>query len=157
MGEVGIRTSEKELHARLMLLLDILQRKKSALELIFNISENQGVVLNANDSQSGQLFKEMSNLKQANIDEVLNFDNVFQSLFDSVKDSLEDIPSDLKPLVADIQAEIKGVMDLDYKIRLQEEINKDMYSRLTKPAKPVGVVQKERMINQYKENSGKKK
>ncbi len=150
-------THNESIKPRLSLLLDILKKKRKVLELILSISENQNVVLHSLDyNTASSYFSEMSSEKQTHIDEVLSCDSVFQSLFEDIKDVLDVIPPEFKPLIAGIQAEIKAVMDLDIKIRVQEEKNKEQFDKLTKISKPLNALKKDYVLDKYKENSGKK-
>lgn len=120
------------------LLSDVLAKKKAALTLILNITENQETLLTQPPSQEGAaFFRAMSLEKQKNIDDVLECDNVFSEVFGEISQSFEENANKNRADVLRLQEDIKSVMDLDIKIRFQEARNKELLEKKKNVQTPV--------------------
>jgi hypothetical protein len=142
------------------LLLDVLGKKKRALAQILNITENQGALLVSRRAEETDpetcrlLFHGMNEEKQRLIDEVLKADTVFQDVFGGLGPEFERRAEAYPLLVRGLQGNIKEVMDLDVKIRLQERTNRTLSAKPVSKSKteaPQAV--KNYMLDRYKENS----
>ena len=121
----------------LNLLADILFKKKEALQNIFNITENQEMILKQPKSEEiTNLFNEMSEAKQEQIDVVLQSDIVFQDVFGRLKTSFDDVAQKNKPQIKNLQDLIKEIMDIDIAIRLKEKGNKSLFDKNHGISKP---------------------
>ncbi|MCL2375763.1 MAG: hypothetical protein FWC76_00065 [Defluviitaleaceae bacterium] len=115
--------NEKErFETKLTLLQDILDKKHGALVAVLNISENQETLyLSTSSDERNAFLLEMSKEKQKQIDDVLACDEVFQSIFDSIADEFEEESAKHEEKIRHLQFSINEVLDLDMKIRAQEE------------------------------------
>lgn len=143
-----------EVNLELNLLADVLMKKKEALQYIFNITENQEIILKQPKSQEiTNLFNEMAAEKQKQIDVVLQSDIVFQDIFGRLKESFDDMAENSKPQIKRLQDLIKEVMDVDVAIRVKEERNKSLFNQNHAVNKPVAVntmnTNKKYLLEQY--------
>ena len=107
---------------KLTLLQDILDKKHGALVVVLNISENQETLYLSLPSDEREAFLvEMGKEKQKQIDDVLACDEVFQSIFDSIADEFEEKSVEHEEKIRELQFSINEVLELDTKIRAQEE------------------------------------
>ena len=136
--------------ANLRVLSSILAKKKEALIKIADITETQL-------QQRSDKTIPMAEEKQWQIDIVLECDSIFQSMFSDIQGELENIPQEFKPDVLELQNAIREVMDLDIKIRTQEEKIKQLRANSGIHFKPIDIpkASKEYILNQYKQNSKK--
>ena len=110
---------------KLALLQEILNKKQAALTIVLNISENQETLyLSPPSEERREFLMEMGKEKQSQIDEVMACDEIFQSIFDSIADEFAIKSGDYKEKVGRLQASINEVLELDVKIRAQEEKGK---------------------------------
>ena len=116
---------DETFETKLALLQEILNKKHEALSNILNISENQEMLyLSPPSDERREFLMEMGKEKQKQIDEVLACDEVFQSIFDSIADGFEEKGNNYKEKVQELQLSINKVLELDVKIRAQEEKGK---------------------------------
>ena len=110
---------------KLALLQDVLNKKHAALTNILNISENQETLYLSPPSEERREFLiEMGKEKQTQIDEVLICDEVFQSVFDGIADDFKENSEVYAEQIRRLQLNINEVLELDVKIRAQEEKSK---------------------------------
>jgi hypothetical protein len=110
---------------KLALLQEILDKKQAALTIVLNISENQETLyLSPPSEERREFLMEMGKEKQNQIDEVMACDEVFQSIFDGMADEFAIKGRDHKEKVEKLQISINEVLELDVKIRAQEEKSK---------------------------------
>lgn len=115
----------------LRILSDILEKKRMALGGILDITQNQETVLaGPPGTQRASFFASTTTEKQRLIDDVKEFDRVFQSFFDGVKDGLQERvdagPPEVRDTLARLQGQISAVLELDVAIRAQETKNKEL-------------------------------
>ncbi|GHU51445.1 hypothetical protein AGMMS49975_04840 [Clostridia bacterium] len=140
----------------LSLLSEILAQKKSALLQILNICENQETVLLGTlaPDETYSFFGGMNAEKQTLIDSVIQSDEMFSRMFEKVRGIFDENAKENKDNITLLQAEIKETMEIDIKIRLQEEKNKMYLSKLKQSAK-IDMPKKPKayILEQYKKNS----
>ncbi|MDR1688110.1 MAG: hypothetical protein LBS21_05805 [Clostridiales bacterium] len=145
---------------QLKLLFEILVKKKQALTQILTISENQETILvsKMEPDEISSFFVAMNDEKQGLIDEVIKTDDLFQSIFDGVKAVFEEKAKEFKPRVSALQDEIKALIEMDTKIRLQEEKNKSQLARLNRTTRKIDLSQaaKDYVLKQYEKNANMK-
>ena len=118
-------TEHETFETKLAILQEVLDKKQEALTDILNISENQEMLYLSPPSEERREFLiEMGKEKQRQVDEVLACDEVFQRIFDSIADDFAEKSGDCKEKVARLQISINAVLELDVKIRAQEEKGK---------------------------------
>lgn len=139
------------------LLEDILIKKRGFLEQILNLTVNQETILLCEEKSDEYsiMFREMNDEKQTLIDLVINSDNVFQNLFDSSIDDFNKNAENYKPQIKSLQGLVKEVMDMDIKIRVQEQKNKDLISNQYPRAKKIQTakVSKGSLLKRYENNN----
>lgn len=148
-----------EFETKLNILYDALIKKEDALSQILAITENQAALLaeDHNGAEAAAFFKEMNVEKQRLIDTVLDGDGVFERIFGSLGGEFDERAAYFKPLVKRLQDKIKDVVDLDVKIRLQEDRNNAQITSAVKqkPRIDVPKASKGYMLSQYRKNAGK--
>jgi len=143
---------------KLALLLEILSKKHAALTDVLNISENQETLYLSPPSETRRDFLiEMGKQKQKQIDEVLACDEVFQRIFDSITDEFAEKKDNYKEQVQRLQVGINLILELDVKIRAQEEKGKALaVASFNQPATSqtdINPANTNYIINRYKEAS----
>jgi len=118
----------QDINAKLNILRDILVKKKSSLAQILSITENQSEVLRCQEGnvEIQSMFSQMNIEKQSFIDSVINADNLFQSMFDEMADELTNTTTDYRESIILLQNLIREVTDIDVKIRVAEQKNKEL-------------------------------
>jgi len=149
---------QDEFEIKLSLLLEILDKKQAALNDVLNISENQETLyLSPPSEERREFLVEMGREKQKQIDEVLACDEVFQRLFDSIADEFMEKRDQHKEKVRLLQTRINDVLELDVKIRAQEEKGKTLVNASfgQKPAgqQDINPANTNYIISKYKEAS----
>lgn len=146
---------------KLEVLADTLDKKQDILQQILTITENQESILIAEkDAPEAELaslssmFLQMNDEKQKLIDKLLSSDTFFENVFREISDDFEARAEAHKPIIGKMQASIRRVTDLDVKIRLQEQRNRDVM-QFEKPAKTADFTKASRsyMIKQYEKNN----
>lgn len=139
---------------QLKVMLEMLDKKEQILMQILNISTNQETILLSGQSSDeiNIFFNEMSAEKQNLIQEILLNDELFQNRFDTVKEEFDGKAPMHKALVAQLQAKIKEVMEIDAKIRIQEEKNKMHLGKSVKKNK-IETTPKNYILKQYEKNN----
>ena len=142
---------------QLKVMFNILTKKRQALTQILTISENQETILvsKMDAEEISAFFVAMNDEKQHLIDEVIKTDDMFQDMFNGIKDVFEERAKEHKEEIGGLQAEIKWLIEMDTKIRLQEEKNKSHLARLNKNVKKIDLSQaaKDYIIRQYGKNA----
>ncbi|MDR2898898.1 MAG: hypothetical protein LBU94_01130 [Clostridiales bacterium] len=139
---------------KIELLISSLEKKRAALETVLNLTENQHAVLSEQiTKETSEMFSLMNSTKQDLIDEIIQMDSVFQGIFNGISDGFEEkaLP-DHRDKVAQMQAIIKQVMELDIKIRSAEQMNKDLTNITRKPKAPAAKQTKNSLLKQYEKN-----
>jgi len=114
-----------EFETKLALLQEVLDKKQVALTMVLNISENQETLyLSPASDERREFLLEMGKEKQKQIDDVLACDEVFQRIFDSIANEFEEKKTSYVEQVRQMQHGINAVLELDVKIRAQEEKSK---------------------------------
>ena len=148
----------QDVNLKLTILQDILVKKKSLLSQVLSITDNQEQILQHSDGnpEIKQMFSEMNIEKQNLIDNIMAADTLFQNMFGEISDELSNSTTDFRPRILALQALIREVMDLDIKIRVREQRNKDIVSKTyTKPKINVPKASKAYMLEQYKQQNKK--
>jgi len=115
-------SENEKLATKLTLLQDILDKKQKALVVVLNISENlETIHLSPLLDGRDEFLTEMTKEKQKQIDDVLACDEVFQSIFDTIADEFEEQSANHIEKIQQLQFSINQVLDLDTKIRAQED------------------------------------
>jgi len=141
---------------QLQLLTDIILKKRTALEQILSITENQEVLLRAADFDGTEMFWTMNEEKQKLIEEVINADNFFERTFDELKD-FDTSARAFPEIVRGLQDLVRDVTDFDVKIRLQEQKNRG-YAYRSNPHREINTgneASKDYILKQYQKNTKK--
>jgi len=122
----------------LKVLIECLKKKETALQQIVNITENQGFILTSDmpHEERYPIFMQMNDERQALIDLVLQCDQVFESVLQKVGPALDADTSKYSEEVQAMQDTIRRIIDLDVRIRLEEQNNHQVLVK----ALPKGVV-----------------
>ncbi|MCL2602884.1 MAG: hypothetical protein FWD90_00225 [Defluviitaleaceae bacterium] len=123
------------METQLSILLEGLVNKEKALTEIANITDNQRTVIESGMSadEVRVFLTEMNKEKQQFIDRVKGCDNLFETMLKEIGTELDARQHMYKPQVAELQKYIRRVMDLDVKIRIQEEGNNNLLTENTPP------------------------
>ncbi|MCL2168936.1 MAG: hypothetical protein FWB74_02795 [Defluviitaleaceae bacterium] len=112
----------KNFQTKLAILADILGKKKAALLDVLAISENQeSLYASPATPKRRDFLMEMGKEKQNHIDTVLQCDEVFQGIFQGISETFTARGKEFGPEVKLLQDGIHEVLQLDIKIRAQEE------------------------------------
>ena len=149
---------ENNFETKLAILADILDKKRSALLAILAICENQeSMYATPASSERRDFLVGLGKEKQEKIDEVLVCDQVFQQIFEGIGDIFETEGQNYPEKVRKLQDDIKEVLEIDIKIRAQEEKTKALATTAWgKPAatfKEANPVAATEMVNKYRENT----
>jgi len=128
----------------LQVLIECLKKKETALQQIVNITENQGFILTSDMSHEERypIFMQMNDERQTLIDLVVQCDQVFESVLQKVGPALDADTTQYGDEVQAMQDTIRRIMDLDVKIRLEEQKNHQvLVNALPKGVVPPGVPQ----------------
>jgi len=148
-------TNDKNFESKLVLLQEILNKKFNALNFILSISENQEQLYLSSPSDTRRDFlSEMAKEKQKQIDEVLTCDAVFQSIFDGIAEEFVEKGRIYSEQMQAIQTLIKKVLELDIKIRAQEEKSRlTLKQNIEQPAVAIKSTNKNYILEQYRKQS----
>ena len=154
-----------EFEIKVDMLISSLEKKREALNAILNITENQNLVLSDRSNPDYvAMFNEMNNIKQENIDVVIEMDSLFQGVFGSISDGFEQMAEVCKPKVSLMQDIITEVLETDIKIRAAEQKNRLLADEIRKntnaPGMPAEKPQpngatKNHLLKQYEKNKKK--
>lgn len=112
-----------ETRVQLKILLDLLYKKKSILEQILTITENQFLIIHSDEKNMGfldEMVKEKSHL----IDKVNEIDEHFLNLYNKISFQIKKNADLYKDIIKKLQERIKDISDTDAKIKIQEEKNR---------------------------------
>jgi len=116
---------QREFETKLAILGDILAKKQEALETILNICENQeSLYASSSIHERRDFLLEMGKEKQIYIDQVLHCDDAFQAIFEPLSATFPDKGQNYPDQVKGLQEAIQRVLEIDVKIRVQEERTK---------------------------------
>ena len=120
-----------EMETKLNILIDGLKKKEEALAEIVRITENQGSVIHSEMplAEVEAFMLEMNEVKQGFIQQVLRCDALFESILKEVGPELDATQDSYQSHVAEMQKYIRRVMDLDVKVRVNEEENNQKLSQ----------------------------
>lgn len=105
----------------------LLDRKIQILSQILVITENQNIVFKGfNDDSINELINMSYDEKQSLINELVNIDSMFLEIFQSFSGSLNKNKYVFEQEIINIQNKIQQITDIDLKIRLQEEKNRQI-------------------------------
>ena len=123
------------LDTQIQILVDGLAKKETALREIVNITDNQRTVIESGlpPNEIRAFLLEMNQEKQAFILQVKGCDNLFESILKEVGPELDARQDLYKPQVAQMQQLIRRIMDLDVKVRVQEEENNQKLAEVSPP------------------------
>ncbi|MCL2349902.1 MAG: hypothetical protein FWC67_00330 [Defluviitaleaceae bacterium] len=156
--------SDNNFEVKLAILADILIKKKDALQAILNICENQENLYSTPSTPERRDFLvQMGKEKQVQIDEVLACDEMFQGIFNSISENFQELGKEYKERVLTLQTGISEVMEMDVKIRIQEDKTKtaaqEAWGKMAKTsssaAKEITPLNKNYIIDQYNKNRRK--
>ncbi len=115
----------EEIYNKINNLNYLLDRKIEILNIILNITKSQHIVFK--EDRNVDSFIDISlEEKQGLIDELINIDEMFLSIFEGFKGALNQNKNIFKEDLKKIQNKIQQISDIDLKIRLQEEKNKQL-------------------------------
>jgi hypothetical protein len=118
-------SEQERFEAKLGILGDILTKKRDALLAILGICENQELLYNSpNTPERRDFLIGLGKEKQLQIDQVLACDDMFQGIFEGISDYFQKKGPEYAERVLLLQSGINEVMELDVKIRAQEEKTK---------------------------------
>lgn len=146
------------LRIKLDYLKELLDKKMGALSKIYNITENQNMILLSKESspEANVFFAEMNKEKLHLIDEVIDLDRLFQSSFKEIEYKLDEAGKEYPETVKNMQTLINEILEKDISIRAWEQKNKEILDQIKKPSqKPVQKAGKNYILNRYKSNSKK--
>ena len=151
-----------EFEIKVDMLISSLEKKREALNAILNITENQNLVLSERPNPAYvAMFNEMNNIKQGNIDTVMEMDSLFQGVFGGISDGFEQMAEGCKPKVSHMQDLITEVLETDIKIRAAEQKNRVIADEIRQstntPGNPPQKAQpnattKNHLLKQYEKN-----
>lgn len=149
----------KDFGIKLEILSEALGKKEEALNQILAITENQATVLESIDEtdQWRSFIAAMNEEKQKHIDIVLNSDEVFEGIFREFGGDFEEYAPRYKETVHKLQEQIKAVTDLDIRIRVYEDKNKNAAGNKTDAKVKINVpkASKSYILKQYTSNNRK--
>ena len=132
----------EEIYNKINNLNYLLDRKIEILNIILNITKSQHIVFKEDRNVDSfieivisapgiatldlEQFSISLEEKQGLIDELINIDEMFLSIFEGFKGALNQNKNIFKEDLKKIQNKIQQISDIDLKIRLQEEKNKQL-------------------------------
>jgi len=129
------------------------EEKAHMLQSILNITNNQETVIKLEeDSQEIRtLFVQMSLEKQKLADKILDNDQIFNTTFENLE-NFEENAKNHKDKIKILQTKVKLATDLDVKIRIAEEHNKNLLTQKRPKTKISNLANKKAIVNKYKSN-----
>ena len=115
----------EEIYNKINNLNYLLDRKIEILNIILNITKSQHIVFKE-DRNVDSFINISLEEKQGLIYELINIDEMFLSIFEGFKGALNQNKNIFKEDLKKIQNKIQQISDIDLKIRLQEEKNKQL-------------------------------
>jgi len=137
------------------LLQEILDKKLSTLTAVLTICENQEQLYLSPPSETRREFLlEMGKQKQIMIDEIVACDAVFQRIFDGIIDNFEENAKNFAEKARHLQNCIKEAIELDVKIRAQEQKSRMMAKEsFGKEAAVINPANTNYILNQYRSHN----
>ena len=118
----------EEIYNKINNLTYLLDRKIEILSLVLNITTNQKTLFSKKDNDTKSFLNISIEEKQKLIDELISIDNMFISIFESFNGKLNEYKNIFKEDIENIKKKIEQIIDIDLKIRLEEEKNKNIES-----------------------------
>ncbi|MCL2854368.1 MAG: hypothetical protein FWE21_01960 [Defluviitaleaceae bacterium] len=153
----------KQFETKLAILADILAKKQQALETILSICENQESLYSSPSAEHRREFLvEMGKQKQTHIDMVLHCDDTFQAIFEPLEATFQEKGQHYPNQVRHLQETIQTVLEIDVKIRAQEERTKIAAKAIWgKEGRGIGTresnpAQQSYILQQYQQNNRNK-
>ena len=145
-------SDDGQFEIKLNLLQEVLDKKHAALAAVLTICENQEQLHLAPPSDARREFLlEMGKEKQRLIEEVMTCDEVFQRLFDSIADVFEENSRAHTQAARKLQESISDVIELDVKIRAQEQKSRAAVGQaLGQAAAEINPANTNYILNQYR-------
>lgn len=106
----------------LNILVEVLDKKKTALSLIKDMTYKQGDMIQSGKSDEPG-FNNLIKMKQAKIDQIVQYDDGFAATYDRVKVILNNQPKTYGTYVKQMQTDIMAIGDIAVSIRVQEMRN----------------------------------
>ncbi|MCL2235459.1 MAG: hypothetical protein FWB98_03335 [Defluviitaleaceae bacterium] len=153
--------NQQEFETKLAILADILEKKRSALENLLNICENQESLYSSTTAHDRREFVlEMGKEKQAHIDQVLHCDEAFQAIFEPLSPTFPEQGKHYPEQVKALQDSINTILELDVKIRAQEERTKiaaqAVWNKEGRSTTEPTLAHRNYILSQYQENNRNK-
>lgn len=108
---------------QIKILLELLGKRKKLFEQIYTITENQFTIINSNES-SMDFFDKMNQEKKILINRANEIDEYFLSIYNKVFLFIKNNPKPYKEIIEELQEQIRNISEIDTKIKIQEEKNK---------------------------------
>lgn len=150
----------EEIYNKINNLNYLLDRKIELLNIILSITENQKIVFEKNDNDDTKPFINIAlEEKQKLIDEIVSIDNMFISIFEGFNGELNKNRKFFKDDILIIKDKIQQITNIDFKIRLKEEKNKNIQERnINSIANNIDKIKtlkvsKNHMLKKYMDNS----
>lgn len=144
-----------EFETKVKILINIIEQKNKMLKSVYDITENQETLLKTQGltEEFKSFFTEMSEEKQKYIDKILDGDMLFQKIFAEIDEFFEEKANIHKGLVKHLQEQIKKTTELDIRIRVIEQRNKEfIINKKNKPKVVPSDISKKNILNKYKQN-----
>ena len=117
----------EEIYNKINNLNYLLDRKIQILSQVLAITENQSLVFKeAKNIQTNGFLNISLEEKQSLINELIDIDNMFLEIFQSFSGSLNRNKQTFKEDIKNIQSKIQQITEIDFKIRIQEEKNRQI-------------------------------
>lgn len=145
----------EEIYNKINNLSCLLDRKKELLTQVLNITKNQNIVFEINDNETKSFLDVSVKEKQKLIDELLHIDEMFICIFESFNGDLNQNKQMFKDDILTLKHKIQQISEIDFKIRLQEEKNKNT-TTYNKPNHLPKIktlkMSKQQMLKKYNDN-----
>lgn len=117
----------EEIYNKINNLNYLLDRKIQILSQVLAITENQSLVFkDIKNIQTNEFINISLEEKQSLINELIDIDNMFLEIFQSFSGSLNRNKQTFKEDIKNIQSKIQQITEIDFKIRIQEEKNRQI-------------------------------
>lgn len=113
----------EETKVQIKILIEILNKKIKILDQIYAIAENQYEVIDLNESDMNY-FDQMNIEKKIKIDEINELDEHFLNLYKNISLLIQSNSKECKELIEELKKQILVISDIDIKIKIQEEKNR---------------------------------
>ncbi len=117
----------EEIYNKINNLNYLLDRKIQILSQVLAITENQSLVFkDIKNIETNEFINISLEEKQSLINELIDIDNMFLEIFQSFSGSLNRNKQTFKEDIKNIQSKIQQITEIDFKIRIQEEKNRQI-------------------------------